>query len=293
MRQHFPPARSTHAWRFKSHPANNLAWAGAFPTYRSSVPSCEANGLTATVTRVHPPPPNNNQRLYDSSLSSQVPPSPPTRQVDRAQSFVRNWAKRRVGPEVDPGWKGTVRLAQARPKHGVPPTDMPVSDSRSNLGATLSFDGSPSDVIKIEVFYLRWVGAGALLVMGGVVVGFHAADLVVFWVLLVLALVLVVLLVVRLLLLVFFLLLLRLLLLLLLLLRRDDAHTMMRRNSLCQAGRKLRDGYERTRRHGTAGRNGSADRFPRETFRGRHQGESEEPLPRIRLACFANCPGAQ
>ncbi|CAM9326292.1 unnamed protein product, partial [Ectocarpus fasciculatus] len=86
--------------------------------------------------------------------------------VDRAQSFVRNWAKRRVGPEVDPGWKGTVRLAQAGPKYGVPPTDMPVSDSRSNLGATLSFDGSPSDVINIEVFYLRRGGSCVMVTRG-------------------------------------------------------------------------------------------------------------------------------
>ncbi|CAM9849459.1 unnamed protein product, partial [Ectocarpus sp. 12 AP-2014] len=86
--------------------------------------------------------------------------------VDRAQSFVRNWAKRRVGPEVDPGWKGTVRLAQARPKYGVPPTDMPVSDSRTNLGATLSFDGSPSDVINIEVFYLRRGGSCVMVTRG-------------------------------------------------------------------------------------------------------------------------------
>ncbi|CBJ26974.1 conserved unknown protein [Ectocarpus siliculosus] len=86
--------------------------------------------------------------------------------VDRAQRFVWNWAKRRVGPEVDPGWKGTVRLAQARPKYGVPPTDMPVSDSRTNLGATLSFDGSPSDVINIEVFYLRRGGSCVMVTRG-------------------------------------------------------------------------------------------------------------------------------
>ncbi len=59
---------------------------------------------------------------------------------------------------ADPGWQGAVRLAQAEPQYGVPPTDMPVSHSRTNLGATLSFDGSPSDVINIEVYYLRCGG---------------------------------------------------------------------------------------------------------------------------------------
>lgn len=51
-----------------------------------------------------------------------------------------------------------MRLAQAQPKYGVPATDMPVSYSSTNLGATLSFDGSPTDVINIEVYHLRWVG---------------------------------------------------------------------------------------------------------------------------------------
>lgn len=71
------------------------------------------------------------------------------------QSFVRNWAKRRVAAETDPGWRGVVRLAQAEPKYGVPLTDMPVSHSRTHLGASLSFDGSPTDVINVDVYYLR------------------------------------------------------------------------------------------------------------------------------------------
>lgn len=50
--------------------------------------------------------------------------------------------------------------AKAAPKYGVPPTDMPVSAARSDLGATLSFDGSPTDVVKIEVYYLRCVLVG-------------------------------------------------------------------------------------------------------------------------------------
>ncbi|CAM9130911.1 unnamed protein product [Scytosiphon promiscuus] len=86
--------------------------------------------------------------------------------VDRAQSFVRNWAKRRLGPGVDPGWQGTVRLAQAQPKYGVPLTDMPVSYSRSNLGATLSFDGSPTDVINVEVYHLRRGGSCIMVTRG-------------------------------------------------------------------------------------------------------------------------------
>lgn len=86
-------------------------------------------------------------------------PPPPPNKVDRTQSFVRSWAKRRIGPgtAADPGWQGAVRPAKAAPRYGVPPTDMPVSATRSDLGATLSFDGSPTDVINIEVYYLRCV----------------------------------------------------------------------------------------------------------------------------------------
>lgn len=73
------------------------------------------------------------------------------------QSFVRKWAKRRVGAQPDPGWQGGVRLAQTEPKYGVPSTDMPVSHSRTNLGASLSFDGSPTDVINVDVYYLRYM----------------------------------------------------------------------------------------------------------------------------------------
>ncbi|CAN0270001.1 unnamed protein product [Ectocarpus sp. 12 AP-2014] len=43
---------------------------------------------------------------------------------------------------------------------------MPVSDSRTDLGATLSFDGSPSDVINIEVFYLRRGGSCVMVTRG-------------------------------------------------------------------------------------------------------------------------------
>eukprot|EP00903_Cladosiphon_okamuranus_P014508 g13457.t1 len=86
--------------------------------------------------------------------------------VDRAQSFVRSWAKRRVDPDSGPGWQGVVQLAKAAPKYGVPPTDMPVSATRSDLGATLSFDGSPTDVIKIEVYYLRRGGSCVMVTRG-------------------------------------------------------------------------------------------------------------------------------
>ncbi|CAN0278710.1 unnamed protein product [Pylaiella littoralis] len=86
--------------------------------------------------------------------------------VDRVQSFVRNWAKRRVAAETDPGWRGVVRLAQAEPKYGVPLTDMPVSHSRTHLGASLSFDGSPTDVINVDVYYLRRGGSCVMVTRG-------------------------------------------------------------------------------------------------------------------------------
>lgn len=77
------------------------------------------------------------------------------------QNFVRKWAKRRVKGD-DKGWQGRIQPKEATPKYGVPQTSMPVSDTRSNLGATLSFDGSPSDVINLEVLHLRSV-SGAVL----------------------------------------------------------------------------------------------------------------------------------
>lgn len=81
--------------------------------------------------------------------------NPPIRlclQVDRLQKFLRNWAKRRVKVD-DPAWQNGVRVGG--PKYGVPRTSMPVSGTTSNLGVTLSFDGSPTDLINLEVLYLR------------------------------------------------------------------------------------------------------------------------------------------
>lgn len=68
------------------------------------------------------------------------------------QEFLRKWAKLRVNTK-DPGWKGPV--VAGRPKYGVPKTVMAVSDKRSNLGVTLVFDGSPTDVVDVEVLHLR------------------------------------------------------------------------------------------------------------------------------------------
>lgn len=71
------------------------------------------------------------------------------------QDFLRKWGKLRVNAE-DPGWKGPVRAGGS--KYGVPKTTMPASDSRSPLGVTLSFDGSPTDVVHVDVLHLRYPG---------------------------------------------------------------------------------------------------------------------------------------
>lgn len=69
------------------------------------------------------------------------------------QDFLRKWAKLRVDTE-DPGWQGAIRPI-GKSSYGLPKTAMSLSDSRSNLGVTLSFDGSPSDVVNLDVLHLR------------------------------------------------------------------------------------------------------------------------------------------
>lgn len=80
-------------------------------------------------------------------------------QVERLQDFIRKWSKRRVSID-GPEWQGVVRPAGT--KYGVPKTGMAVSESRTNLGAKLSFDGSPTDELDINIRHLRCEGAARL-----------------------------------------------------------------------------------------------------------------------------------
>lgn len=75
------------------------------------------------------------------------------KQVDRVQDYLRTWARRRVVSSARQGAGSPIEVGGS--SYGVPATTMPVSDAGTNLGVTLSFDGSPTDTFELEALRLR------------------------------------------------------------------------------------------------------------------------------------------